>query len=344
MKTTMASLTVLAILLAIPFLLFHRAASAQGKSEVPALATLELTGPYAYRNLAVFVVHDRKAADHQDILTLDEALAKGTVTVAETGNVNQLAASNKGKTSVYLQSGDIVKGGKQDRVLQHDAVLPPNSKKVPLAVFCVESGRWHSRGDEPVHHFASSKASLVTKKSKLAVKVAGNQSEVWEAVANAQVDIGNNVGRSVRSVDSETSLQLTLEDKKLGSAMDEYVGSIEKQIPRADDVVGYALAINGEVESVDVFASPKLFGRMKGKLLKSGATEAIAAKQDKVAPPPGADAVRKLIADAESGAARSEKRTLRTQVNRNETKDNVVFTTEDPLVPAKPLHKSYMKK
>ena len=72
--------------------------------------------------------------------------------------------------------------------------------------------------------------------------------------------------------------------------MDDYLRNIEKQIPQNDDVVGYAVAVNGKVDSVDVFASPKLFGKMKGKLLKASATEAVASKTDKAAPAPDASA------------------------------------------------------
>jgi hypothetical protein len=229
-------------------------------------------------------------------------------------------------------------------VLQHDTLLPPNSNKVPLSVFCVESGRWHGRGSEPARHFASSNTSIITKRGKMAVKVAGNQGAVWESVAAAQADIGGKMGHSVRAPASATSLQLSLEDKKVTGTVDEYVRNIEKQLPQAADVVGYAVAVNGNVDAVDVFASPNLFGKMKGKLLKASATEALAAMQDKPVPPPSAEAVRALITDAESGAARTEKQTLRTQVTRKETRRNVVFTTDDPLVPSKSVHKSYMAK
>jgi len=297
-----------------------------------------------YQNLAVFAVHDRNAANHQEILTLEEGLARKVVTIEETSQVNQLMASNKGKSGVYLQSGDIVKGGKQDRVLQHDTLLPPDSRKVRLSVFCVEAGRWHGRGSESAGHFASSNASIFTKRGKMAVKVAASQGEVWDSVAAAQADIGGKMGHSVRAPQSATSLQLSLEDKQLTRSVDDYVRNIEKQMPQASDVVGYAFAVNGNVDAVDVFASPNLFGKMKGKLLKASATEAVAAKEDKPTVAPGAEAVRALITDAESGAARTEKQNLRTQVIRKETRRNVVFTTDDPLVPSKSVHKSYLAK
>jgi hypothetical protein len=344
MKTTLASLSVLAALIAIPLLSARRNATAQTTAAVPALASLDLTGPYVYQNLAVFAVHDRNTAHHQEILTLEEGLAQKVVTIEEVGQVNQLVASNKGKSGVYLQSGDIVKGGQQDRVLQHDTLLPPGSRKVQLDVFCVESGRWHGRGGEPSRNFASSNDSLMTKRQKMAVKVAANQGAVWESVAATQVEIGGKLGHSVRSPESATSLQLSLEDKKLTATVDEYVRNIEKQFPQQSDVVGYAVAVNGNVDSVDVFASPNLFGKMKGKLLKASAAEAVASKGDKSTAAPDANAVRALITDAESGAARSEKQNLRTQVTRKETSRNVVFTTDDPMVPAKSVHKSYMAK
>jgi len=345
MKTTVACLSVLALLVSLPLLLVHRRVAAQpSAAQLPTLASLQLTGPYVYRNLAIFAVHDRDTTHHEEILTLQEALAKKVVTIAETGRVNQLVASNKGNKSVYLQSGDIVKGGQQDRVLQHDTLLPPKAKRVPLAAFCVESGRWHGRGREPVRHFSSSNATIMTKRQKLAVKVRGQQGAVWDSVAAAQADIGRNVGHSVRSAVSATSLQLSLEDRKLGATVDEYVRHMEKQLPKDGNVVGFAVAVNGDVDSVEVFASPKLFGKMKGKLLKASATEAVSAKQGKQGPVPTTAAVRALITDAESGAARTEKQTLRTHVTRKETRKNVVFETMDPMVPSKAVHKSYLAK
>ena len=340
MKTTLACLCLLAVLATAAGLLGPRTARAQA----PALATLELTGPYVYQNLAVFAVHDKSAAKHDEVLTLQEALTKKVVTIEETGDVNRLVASNKGKDAVYLQSGDIVKGGRQDRVLQHDTVLPPNGKRVALNVFCVESGRWHGRGNESVRHFASSNETLMTKRQKLAVKVAGNQGAVWDSVAVAQADMGAKLGHSVHASASSTSLQLTLEDQKVRESVDDYLRNIEKQMPKQDDVVGYAVAVNGKVDSVDVFASPNLFGKMKGKLLKASATEAVASKTDKPTSAPSPEAVRTLITDAESGKARAEKQNLRTKVTRKETEKNVVFTTDDPFVSGKPVHRNYLAK
>ncbi len=342
MKSTYVSLCLLCLLFAVVGLFIpERPAMA----ETPASPeNLNISGPYAYENLAVFLIHDTKAAKHEDILTLQEALAQKAITISETGDVNRLLASNNSKKGVYLQSGDIVKGGQQDRVLQHDSLLPPKSKNVALNVFCVEAGRWHGRGAESVQHFGSSTGSLMTKRQRMAVKVSANQSEVWKSVAEAQTAVSSKLGHSVQSPTSQSSLQLSLEDKKLNESISNYVSKIEAQLPEASDVVGYAFAVNGNVESADVFASPQLFGKMKAKMLRASAAEAVAEKGPDPVPTPSTTAVRALFSDAESGAARTEKQTLTTSVSRKETPKSVVFTTDDPRIRGKSVHKNYMSK
>ncbi len=342
MKSTYVTLCLLSLLFAVVALFIP---------ERPAMAdtptnpeSLNITGPYAYENLAVFLIRDSKVVRHEDILTLQEALAQKAITISETGNVNQLLASNNGKKGVYLQSGDIVKGGRQDRVLQHDSLLPPKSKNVALNVFCVEAGRWHGRGEESVQHFGSSTGSLMTKSQKMAVKVSANQGEVWKSVAEAQTAVSSKLGHSVQSPTSQSSLQLSLEDKKLNENISSYVRNIESQLPAADDAVGYAIAVNGNVESADIFASPQLFGKMKAKMLRASAAEAVAEKGPGPVSTPSTAAVRTLFSDAESGAARNEKQTLTTSVSRKETPKSVVFTTDDPRIRGKSVHKNYMSK
>ena len=131
-----ASLAVLGIAIAAP-----RLASAD-----PAPV---ISGPQVHENFAVYFIHGPSAPGPVP-LTLQEALAKGSVRVLETGEVNELKIENTGGEDVFIQSGDIVKGGRQDRVLTMSFVLPPKSGEVALAAFCVEHGRWSARGAEDV--------------------------------------------------------------------------------------------------------------------------------------------------------------------------------------------------
>lgn len=75
-------------------------------------------------------------------MTLAEALASGEAMVYETGNVNELQVRNFSKDRMlFIQAGDIVEGGQQDRVLPVDLVLPPDLGRAAVAAFCVEQGR-----------------------------------------------------------------------------------------------------------------------------------------------------------------------------------------------------------
>ncbi len=106
-----------------------------------------VSDPIVHENLAIYFIHGKSEAGKVP-LTLEEAMAKGFVRVRETSNVNQLEIENLGAEEVFVQSGDIVKGGKQDRTLMVSLVLPPKSGSVPIASFCVEEGRWSPRGRE----------------------------------------------------------------------------------------------------------------------------------------------------------------------------------------------------
>src|ERR1700722_2499143 len=137
-------------------------------SSVFAADGLSVTGPIVHDNLAVYLLHG-PAAGGGIPLTLQEALAKGSVKVRETGSVNELTVENVGSDEVFVQAGDIVKGGRQDRVLSVDLLLPPRSGQVSIAAFCVEQGRWTARGNEDARQFASAGSAMPSHEAKVAM-------------------------------------------------------------------------------------------------------------------------------------------------------------------------------
>src|SRR5713101_4360263 len=115
-----------------------------------------LSGPYTHKNLSIFLIHNKTTTRTKSFLTLQEALEQKKVVVYETQSVNELAIENLSNEEVYVQAGDIVKGGQQDRMLAVDLIVPPSSGKMPIAAFCVEHGRWSRRGNEQASVFTSS--------------------------------------------------------------------------------------------------------------------------------------------------------------------------------------------
>ena len=126
-----------------------------------------ISGPISHENLTVYLVHGRSTGGPVP-LTLQEALAGNVVQVRETGTVSSLEIENTGAQEVFIQAGDIVKGGQQDRVLTTSLLLPPNSGRMPIGSFCVEQGRWSARGKEDVSRFASAANALPSRTAKMA--------------------------------------------------------------------------------------------------------------------------------------------------------------------------------
>ena len=119
--------------------------------------------PVTYETLTIFPVLSSQEASTAGFETLDAALASGTAIVAEQGDymrrtrggngerapaissgpqVNQLVLVNRGKRPLLLLAGEVVSGGKQDRIIGKDRIIPVGAKPLPLDVFCVEHSRW----------------------------------------------------------------------------------------------------------------------------------------------------------------------------------------------------------
>jgi hypothetical protein len=291
----------------------------------------KISGPYTHQNLSIFLFHGADTVKDKKFLTLQEAMEQKKVTVHETGQVNELSIENVSNSDeVYVQAGDIVKGGKQDRVIAVDFIVPANSGKMPINSFCVESGRWQQRGGENVNEFASSAQQAPSKELKLAAKQAGNQGEVWQKVADSQKKLAENVKAEVRAGQSQSSLQLTLENKEVQKTTDEYIKKLKDIIKDKPDVVGYAFSINGEVNSADTYASHDLFVKLWPKLLQASATEAIGeVKEGQTHAEAKVEAVTACIADAEKGKKTEKAVSKRVKMETAETKDNVRFRTYD---------------
>ena len=141
--------------------------------EVAAPSGYKVLEPIRHGNLTVFPVVAAKSYPTSQFLTLDEGLRSGEVVVTEAGNVqglirrpqtpvirhdgaqvNRLVLVNNSNRPLLLLAGEIVTGGKQDRVIGKDRIVPAESDPVDLSVFCVEPGRWVATSE----HFGASEA------------------------------------------------------------------------------------------------------------------------------------------------------------------------------------------
>jgi ARG/rhodanese/phosphatase superfamily protein len=304
-----------------------------------------LEGPFTQDNLTVFLIHGKDKIKGATFLTLQEALVQKKVIVRETRSVNELSIENISSEEVYVQSGDIVKGGQQDRMMAVDLILPPRSGKIGISAFCVENGRWSKRGSEEVTNFGSSANVIAGRDLKLAAKSAESQGEVWRQVAVAQDKLSANTGTRVNGAASPTSFQLALENKEVQKTSDSYFKALAGIINGKSDVIGYVFAINGKINSADIYASNALFKKLWPKLLTSSAIEAVAdlRRGEKFDAPRPAE-VQGFLDDSSKGTEKQKDVSSRVQMVTRDSDASVFFETRDRAKSDVWVHRNLIKK
>jgi hypothetical protein len=279
------------------------------------------------------------------------------VKVRETSNVNQLEIENLGTDEVFVQSGDIVKGGKQDRTLMVSLLLPAKSGAIPIASFCVEQGRWTARGREDAKNFSTASAAVPSREMKLAMKApmpaapaaetSVRQQQVWDNVQKTQSRLSGNLRASVNSPQSASSLQLALENEKLMDAQKGYINALKAAGEKEDDIVGFIFAVNGTLNSADVYPSNGLFRKMWSKLITASVIEAIGHKDEPAVAPPAIDAVTAFLANAEAGKASEKALNAGVRLETREADQAYLFETAraaSAAAPAAWVHRNYLAK
>ena len=271
--------------------------------------------PVTYETLTVFPVLSSQEAYTAGFETLDAALASGAAIVAEQGDymrrtrggngeqapaissgpqVNQLVLVNRGKRPLLLLAGEVVSGGKQDRIIGKDRIIPIGAKPLPLDVFCVEHSRWTGGSDT----FAAAKM-MVHPTVREQAAVDQDQSKVWAAVrgdaaaARAQSEMSSNLAVTAPRITSRELSTVVAsaaptqgyrniyQSAAIGPSVENFALEVEKRFNRAtsglkgEHVVGVIVAFGGEVAWSDIFASSQLFDAYWPKLLRSYAVEAL---------------------------------------------------------------------
>ena len=241
---------------------------------------MHIQAPMQFKNLEVYLITG--SADlGNDYTILTDAMNSEQVKVIETGSVNELSISSSSQRAVYVNAGDIVKGGKQDRTLGTDLIVEAMSEPQPVASFCVESGRWQQRGSEELAYFSANDRGLSSRKLKIAAQKEQDQSMVWAEVSNSTYALNSTLSEaSDARVDitmnaSGSSLELALSSEELEEFKEDYHSYYEDALSKHDDAIGLAYAINGEVFAIDIYNSQVLFADLWPKLIDATIVEAI---------------------------------------------------------------------
>src|SRR5205807_1487743 len=210
-------------------------------------------------------------------------------------------------------------------------------------------------GKEDAHRFATATTSVPSREAKIAMKapvaappaptrshpaymsspdVSRRQQEMWNDVAKTQEKLARAIAAPVAMPESRSSLQLSLENEKLKDAQAAYVNALKPAGEAADDIIGYVFAINGKLNSADLYPSNGLFRKMWAKLLAANAIEAIGDKSAAGAAPPSNDEVLAFLKAAEAGKAVEQPLTNAVKLETREAAGALFF--ESRRVPAAP--------
>jgi len=263
----------------------------------------QVISPIHHGNLTIFPVVTAKAQDTHEFLTLDEGLRSGEVVVTEAGNaaplvrprhsrpvwdeshggggaeVNRLVLVNNSKRPLLLLAGEIVTGGKQDRVIGKDRLVPAESDPVDLSAFCVEPGRWVATSGK---FDFKAPAAMVQPSVRSKAMAEKDQQQVWSQVGASRAEMANTLSQPAKATVEATSsyaaaIQNDEVQRKLDSVatpMQQEYQSVIRQL-RDKNAVGVVVAVNGEIIWADIFASTNLLEKYWPKLVRSYAAEAL---------------------------------------------------------------------
>ncbi len=275
----------------------------------------KVLAPMTHDNLSIYPVVADRMFETSNFLTVDNGIRSGQVIVTEVGRttglvrprqplsdrgvwderpfpaprppnpmpehgarVNELALMNNSDRPLLLLAGEIVTGGKQDRIVAKDRIVPAHGEPIALGVFCVEPQRW----TETSTKFGSLGASMAQPSVRSKAMADRNQQQVWDAVAQSRQAFALAAApMEAREIEASSSYAKAMQSGAAKRQLDAMAAPLERsydqlmQQLRADKAVGTVVAVNRELIWADVFASPSLLEKYWPKLIRSYAAEAI---------------------------------------------------------------------
>jgi len=257
-------------------------------------STYKVLEPIRHNNLTIFPVVTDRTHNTKDFLTLDEGLRSGEVVVSEGGliqpllrgrlhptppgpQVNQLVLVNNSKRPLLLLAGEILTGGKQDRVVGKDRIVPAESDPIDLGVFCVEPHRWVAT-KSGFGSFASQMAQPSVRKSAMADQ---DQRKVWSEVGASATRMAAMVPRAAPQLQETSSYAGVMGNGEVKQRVEAVAAPLEQSYQgvmrelRDRNAVGVVVAVNDQIVWADLFASTALLEKYWPKLVRSYAAEAL---------------------------------------------------------------------
>ena len=217
---------------------------------------IEIGTPFAYGRLTVFPLEIAHPIDPPAICSLDEALNRGWMTIREheEARVSSVVVRNESRQTIFMMAGEILGGGRQDRILQQDVLLTPGMGAISVPVYCGEQDRW--KGDTESFKHAPAMAGHAMR--RLASR-RESQEAIWTVIDEQLKQSG---------VEAPTrSYQSLYRDAETGRIIADRVEHFRRV--RTRRTVGLVIVNGGRVVSADLFGDANLCAALWDKIIRS---------------------------------------------------------------------------
>jgi hypothetical protein len=246
------------------------AVTAQTDFTYPSLI-VEYDSAISFRNLKIIPIKRGEPItvdtilNQKKIITLKQGMQKGLVKVKERGNymldnINVLLIENNSGKDLFIKSGEIAMGGRQDRVFAKDTVLASGKKQYTVPVYCIEENRWSNHEKKFV--YGGNTSSGLQK----IIDSVQNQTKVWNEIRQLL---------KTNNQTSSSSYAAFINSKKVADTTNAYIQYFYRQLRSKDSSIVGMIAVTGNcILGADVFVSTSLFYQTVGSLLEKYCTEA----------------------------------------------------------------------
>ncbi len=227
---------------------------------------------YTYKNLRLVPIRAKETfrrvlGDIGYYISLQEAIDSDKVVINEvsrSGRVNTLLVRNLSADTLFVMSGEILVGGKQDRVIASDMLIPPNNGQSKLPVYCVEKGRWkYGQGDGKFTEYYG----MANEHLRDIIDHDGGQQSVWSEVSKSNKRDGVNSGTDAYTAHAN--------NRRFRQQEQEYINFFQNVFEGQDDIIGVIAVTGNVIEGADLFISNRLFIQEYRKLIYAYLDEAI---------------------------------------------------------------------
>ena len=211
---------------------------------------------WQYKNLKLIPIRWKGAGGFDyplngNLISLGEAVRKGLVRITERGtastdNVHWLIVENLSRKNVFIASGEIIAGGRQDRMISRDTIMLSSQQKMQVPVMCVEEGRWSEKEKK------FSYEDMANLHLRRTLDRSRNQVMIWREIYD-QLD-RDKIKNNTLAYNSRK------EDKKYLAEALNYWKYFEEKFKKSDSTIVGVVCMSGKnVIGCDLFASTSLF-------------------------------------------------------------------------------------